>query len=323
MDFILGLPRTESGKVSIFVVVDRFSKMAHFIACSKTNDATHIADFFFKEVVCLHGLLRTIVSDRDVKFLSHFWRTLWNKLGTKLLFSTVAHPQMDGKIEVVNRTLTTLLRAIIQKNLKQWEKCLPHLEFAYNRTVHFTTSHSPFEVVYGFNPLTPLDILPLPTNEHVDFDGKRKAYSIRELHTRVQANIEKKNEQYAKQANKGHVKLTFAPRDWVWVHMWKERFPTQRKSKLQLRGDGPFQVLGRINDNAYKLDLPSEYGNISPTFNVADLSLFDVGYEFDSMTNPFEEGGNDEDPPCQDKDPLSNIGGPMTRSKMKKMKQAL
>jgi len=202
----------------------------------------------------------------------------------------------------VNRTLATLLRAIIQRNLKNWEKCLPHVEFAYNRTVHSTTSYSPFEVVYGFNPLTPLDILPFPTNEFTNLDGKKKADFVRELHARVRANIEKRNEQYAKQANKGRVKVIFEPGDWVWVHMRKERFPTQRKFKLQPRGDGPFQVLERINDNAYKIDLPSEYGNVSATFNVGDLSLFDAGHGSDSRTNPFEEGGNDRDPTSMPKD---------------------
>ena len=125
-------------------------------------------------------------------------------------------------------------------------------------------------------------------NKMTNLDGQKKAEMVKKLHEKVRQHIEKKNEQYANKANKGRRQVIFEPSDWVWVHMRKKRFPAHRRSKLHPRGDGPFQVLERINDNAYKLDLPGEY-NISVTFNVSDLSLFDIGD--DSRLNPFEERG--------------------------------
>jgi hypothetical protein len=134
MDFVLELTRTKRGG-SNFVVVDPFSKMTHFIPCHKSDNSSHMVELFFTKIVHLYGVPITIVSYCDAKFLSHFWRNLWYKLGIKLLFSTTCHPQT----KMVNRTLSKMLWAILKTNLKLWEKLLPHIEFACNRYVHSTT----------------------------------------------------------------------------------------------------------------------------------------------------------------------------------------
>ncbi|XP_019455171.1 PREDICTED: uncharacterized protein LOC109356300 [Lupinus angustifolius] len=189
MDFVLGLPRTKKGNDSIYVIVDRFSKMAHFIPCKKVDDANHGADLFFREV---------------------------------------------------------------------------HM------------------------------------------DGWAKAEYVQKLHEQVKAQIEKRNASYAKQANKGRKQVIFEPEDWVWVHMRKERFLEQRKSKLLPRGDGPFRVVNKVNDNAYKLELPSDG-------------------ELTSRLKSFQEGGDDVNPiePKLDNDELRGIGGPMIRAKTKMVQNAL
>jgi len=108
IDFMLGLPKTIRRHDSVFVGVDHFSKMTHFFPCNKTSDA-RIAQIYFDGMVELHGLPKIIMSDRDVKFMSYFWKILWHKMETKLKFFTAFHSQIDGQTEVVNRSLGNLL----------------------------------------------------------------------------------------------------------------------------------------------------------------------------------------------------------------------
>ncbi|KAJ0627391.1 putative nucleotidyltransferase, Ribonuclease H [Helianthus annuus] len=297
LDFVLGLPRTQRQKDSIMVVVDRFSKMAHFLPCAKTFDASQVARLYFSEIVRLHGIPKTITSDRDVKFISHFWRTLWKRLGSKLQFSSSHHPQTDGQTEVTNRSLGNLLRSLVDKNPKQWDAILPQAEFAYNRSSHSSTGMSPFFVVYGRNPFTPLDLVPAEDVGPYCAEGAERATQVQTIHKQVRDAIIKHNLQYQARANKHRKKVVFQEGDLVWIHLRKERFPTGRYGKLQPRADGPFKVLKRINDNAYQIDLPGHY-NVSATFNVADLIPYEAESDDsdDSRTSPFQVGEDDPGP---------------------------
>ncbi|RDX84533.1 hypothetical protein CR513_34408, partial [Mucuna pruriens] len=163
------------------------------------------------------------------------------------------------------------LKCFVGKSLRTWKEWLLHIEFAYNRVVNTTTSHSPFELVYGFNPLSPLDLLPLPcVSSMVNNDVLSKAQFVKKLHKKTYAHLEKKGEKYVKHANKGKKEREG---DLVWVHLRKEcfpnlrkeMFPTLRRYKLLLRGDGSVKIVKRIN----------EYGG-SSNFDVNDMSPFVV-----------------------------------------------
>lgn len=151
----------------VFVVVDKFTKMAHFIPCKKTSDASHVASLFFREVVRLHGVPKTITFDHDTKFLSHFWRTLWHLFGMDLQYSSSFHPQTDGQIEVVNHTMADIIWCLCSDMPKQWDHYLAYAEFAFNNTVNRFTSKSPFDVIYERVPQHTLDLVPLPQNPRI------------------------------------------------------------------------------------------------------------------------------------------------------------
>jgi hypothetical protein len=162
---------------------------------------------------------------------------------------------------------------------------------AYNRSIHSTTKLSPFMVVYGFNPRAPIDLLPLPTSELVNLDATQRSELILKLHETTKLQIEKMNKKYCIAANKGRKEMKLEPSDLAWVRLRKDRFPDLRKSKLMPRAARPYKVLAKINDNAYTLELPPDFG-VSPTFNILDLKPY-MGDEdeIESRTTLIQEGG--------------------------------
>jgi len=136
-------------------------------------------------------------------------------VGIKLLFNTTCHPQTNGRTEVTNRTLTTLLRGMVSKSLRDWDNKFSHVQFAYNRTSSYATSHSPFEVCYGLILLTPLDLIPIPQESKVSFEAEERAKAMKKLHQLVRAQIEKVNAQYKVKPNKNRTHLEFKLGDLV------------------------------------------------------------------------------------------------------------
>ncbi|GJP62116.1 hypothetical protein CLOP_g19211 [Closterium sp. NIES-67] len=155
LDFITGLPTTTSGHDAILVVIDKFSKMGHFIPTHTTACTELTAQLFVRYIISQHGIPTTLISYQDPKFTSKFWKELMSLLGTKLAMSSAYHLQTDGQIERLNQIVEQLLRAACKDEISKWDLHLPVLEFAYNNATHAATGQMPFFLCYGRHPLTP------------------------------------------------------------------------------------------------------------------------------------------------------------------------
>ena len=166
MDLVTDLPKTTAGYDANAVFVDRFTKMLHFVPTTKTGTAPALAAIFIDNIFKHHGLPSSIISDRDPRFTSNFWRATFQILETKLNLSTAFHPETDGQTERAIRTVEQMLRGYVGPRQKDWADYLPLLEFAYNNSVQATTGKTPFFLNYGRHPATPFN-RSLPKSAHV------------------------------------------------------------------------------------------------------------------------------------------------------------
>ncbi len=287
MDFITGLPKTQNGNDAIWTIIDRFSKQAHFIPVRKTIKPEHMAKVFLAQIFKHHGMPKTIVSDRDPRMTSLFWRALFENLGTKLDFSSAYHPETDGQSEVTNSTVLDLLKCYVSDRQTDWEKFLPLVEFAYNNTIHSSTGKAPFEVIYGKPNLPPI----LLTKDKI-FAADEFVRDLDTAYGQVRHAIQRSQDKQKRAADKHRRDQPLNLGQLVLLRFQKARLKKQsgqqgKVVKLSNRYYGPFRIVEKVNDVTFRLDLPPTW-NIHNAFHVSLLRPY-VG---DPPAEPIHE-----DPP--------------------------
>ena len=273
MDFIVGLPKTTKSHDAIWVIVDRLTKSAHFIPIKMTHSLEQLAELYVREVVRLHGVPKAIISDRDARFTSKFWKSVQQAMGTKLNFSTAFHPQTDGQTERTNQTLEDMLRACVLEFKGAWSKYLPLIEFSYNNSYQATIGMAPYEALYGRRCKSPVHWY--ETGESLvtapDF-----VENTTEAVKKIQARIEIAQSRQKSYADKRRRPLEFEVGDFVFLKVapFKGVIRFGKRGKLNPRYVGPYEILERVGKVAYRLALPPNLASVHNVFHVSMLKKY-------------------------------------------------
>jgi hypothetical protein len=278
MDFVVQLPRTAQGYDAILVVVDRLTKRAHFCPTTTNVTAPETAQLFIRNLVCCHGMPKTIVSDRDPRFMSHFWKDLFTILGVELKPSTAFHPQTDGQTERTNRTMEQMLRMYVGYRQNDWDRYLHLVEFAYNSAEQSSIGMTPFFCDLGRHPRMPSELLvPFNVNERTQVHTTANFIGhMQEILRSARNAIIEAQARQEQNANRHRREVTLEVGDLVLLsstHITADSDRQRPTRKLTPRFLGPFKVIQVVSSTAYKLDLPSNM-NIHPVFHVSLLKNY-------------------------------------------------
>jgi hypothetical protein len=289
MDFICGLPQTLKGEDTIAVFVDKLTKMVHLCPCiNKGFGAEQLVDMFMREVFRHHGVPRKIISDRDPKIVSAFWREVIARIGSKCNISTSYHPQTDGQTEVFNKVLEEMLRNFVSPTMTNWAELLPACEFAINDHIHSGTQYTPFYLNYGRHPVKPIDLMirtlggeedsATESDHRLESDpiqrkkGKKRFDELHQALQRARGLLLTARAAMEEAENRRRRDLVFTEGDKVWLSSrnftWKSG-----SRKLCPRWIGPYEITEVMGPLTYRLKLPTEW-QLHDVFHVSLLKPF-------------------------------------------------
>ena len=276
MDFMVALPTTKDGYNAIMVIVDRLTKRSIFIKTKMTNTAEDTAKLFIENYFKLHGMPKTIISDRDTKFTSIFWSSFIKLLGTKHRLSSAFRPQTDGQTERTNRFIQDYLRGLVNPFQNDWDQFLALAEFAYNARIHSSIGMAPFEADLGYNPYTPTDVARDPEFSKLDKEAKALINKQKAFIKMAQDRMAEAQDRMKYYYNRNRSEQNFEIGELVLLDNRNLNIRHKgyaEKDKLAPRFNGPYPIIGRHNKDSYEIRMPPGL-KIHPVFHTSLLKKY-------------------------------------------------